>query len=326
MEPHPSREGTGVGTGETEEEIQRALQETPDHLALKARLADLYRRQDRLDEARILSEEILVGDPQHPQALCILGDIFLQQRSPRKALECYRQANNRDPRPYLNLRAARALKVMENYPEALQELEKVLVIQRQNIPFLKEKALILNRMKRFEEALDSYERIQEMQPDDPFVRKEILRLRSRTRPRDQVLKELQTIVGMPSKKGDAQVRGLLAQKLKDAGMIREAAAEYAAASTLEPANLYFLKQQGFCHYQLKKYDEAVKCLADAFRKDPADYVVRKTLQKCYETQGNLKEFLDLLEETFGHHPHNKPLLGTIKKVRDQLNQKASGDS
>jgi tetratricopeptide (TPR) repeat protein len=311
--------------GEAEEEIQEALQEAPDHPMLKTTLADLYRRQGRLSEARILAEEILAHDPQHLQALCVLGDIFLKQRSFPEALECYRQASNRDPRPHLILRAARALKEMRNFSEALQELEKVLVVQRQNISFLKEKALILNRMKKFDEALDSYERIKEIQPDDRFVQKEILRLRSRTRPGPQVLKELQAVVGMPSKKGDAQVHGLLAQKLKDAGLVREAAAEYRAASTLEPDNLYFLKQQGFCHYRLKKYDEAIQCLAEAFRKDPLDYVVRKTLQTSYESQGNLRGFLDLVEETFGHHPHSKPLLGTIKKVRNKLNLKASQD-
>ena len=70
-------------------------------------------------------------------------------------------------------------------------------------------------------------------------------MRSRTRPETQVLKELQTVIGMESKKGDAQVHGLLAQKLKGAGQVREAAVEYGKASILEPQNPYFLKQQGF---------------------------------------------------------------------------------
>jgi len=303
---------------EAEKEIQAALRQNPEHNLLKTSLADLYLRQGRLIEGRILAEEVLANDPQHPQALAVLGDFFLMEHSPRQAWECYRQASFRDPRPYLILKAARALKEMGNFAEALQELEKVLVVQRENFPFLKEKALILNRMKKFDQALDCYEKIKELRPDDRFVQKEIMRLRARTRPQPQVLKELEAVASMDSKKDDPQIHGLLAQKLKDAGMIREAVAEYVAASALEPGNLFFLKQQGFCHYRLKDYTQAIHCLAGAFRRDPQDIAVRKTLEKSFEAQGNLAEFLKLLEETFRQHPRSKFLLGTIKKIRRNL--------
>ena len=308
---------------EAEKEIEEGLRETPDNLLLKTSRADLYLRKGRLTEGRILAEEVLAHDPQHTQALSVLGDFFLKEHSPRKALECYRQAFFRDPRPYLILRAARALKEMGKFAEALQELGKILVVQRDNFPFLKEKASILNRMKKFDQALDCYETIRKLRPDDRFAEKEILRLRARTRPHSQVLKELEAVVSMDSKKDDPQIRGLLAQKLKDAGMIREAAAEYGAASALEPGNFYFLKQQGFCHYRLKEYAQAIHCLVEAFRRDPKDFAVRSALEKSYETQGNLADFRDLLEETLRQHPESKFLLGTIGKIRRKLNLKSS---
>jgi tetratricopeptide (TPR) repeat protein len=118
-------------------------------------------RQGHLAEGRILAEEVLAHDPQHPQALSVLGDFFLKEPSPPQAWECFRQAFFRDPRPYLILKTARALKEMGNFAEALQELEKVLVVQRENFPFLKEKALILNRMKKFDQALDCYEKVKD---------------------------------------------------------------------------------------------------------------------------------------------------------------------
>ncbi len=312
--------------GEAEKEIQKELQLAPGDLLLKTSLADLYLRQDRPAEARILAEEVLAQDPRHPQALSVLGDFFLAEKSFREALEYFRQASLRDPRPYLHLKIARALKELGKLREALEELENVLVVKRDHLPFLKEKALILNRMKRFDEALACYEKIQTIQPHDPFVQKEILRLRSRKRPESQVLKELTTIVGMESKKDNPQMHGLLAQKLKDSGMVREAAAEYKAAVDLEPENSFFLKQEGFCHYRLKEYPEAIRCLTQAFRKDPSDYVVRKTLEKIQAAQGNLPGFLELLEEVLHQHPQNKTLLGTIKRIRKKLSLSSSGVS
>ncbi len=306
---------------EAEEEIQRELEKKPDQSFLKATLADLFLHQDRLAEARILVDEILSRDPQHPQALYLLGEIFLKQNSPKEALECFRQAFAREPRDYLVLRAARALKEMNRFPEALEELEKVLVVKPKNFPFQKEKGLVLNKMKRFDQALEAFERAKEIFPGDSFVNAEILRLKSRERPEGQVVKELQKVVSMESKKDDPQMHGLLAQKLKDAGQVREAAAEYRVASSLDPRNLYFLKQEGFCHYRDNNYVEALRCLGEALRRDPADFRVRNTLEKIYSARGKMKEFLHLLEEILGQRPEQKPLLGTIRRIRKGMEEK-----
>jgi tetratricopeptide (TPR) repeat protein len=311
---------------EAEQEIRQELQKNPEQSFLKASLADLYLKQGRSTEARILIEEVLARDPQHPEALSILGDLLIKERSPQRALECYQQAYSRDPKPYLLLKTARAFKEMKLLDNALQELEKVLVVKPKSLPFLKEKALILNRMKRFDQALETLEKAKEISPDDSFVQKEIFRLRSRKRSETQVLKELQVVVGMQSKKDDAQLHGLLAQRLKGAGLVKEAAVEYERASNLEPNNPYFLKQQGFCHYRQKEYDRAIHCLKQAFEKDPSDYVVRKTLEKSYEAQGDAGRFLTLLEEALLRHPDQKPLLGTIRRIRARLKTSFSDSS
>jgi len=303
---------------DAEDEIRHELEKNPDHLLLKVSLADLYLYRGRLAEARIIVEEVLTQDPQHPQALAVLGDIFLKQHSFQEALECYQQAFNRDPRPYLNLKTARVLKEMEEYEEALQELNKALVVKPGSLAFLKEKAFILNRMKRYDEAMETYGKVNEISPNDPFVQKEILRLRSRTRPDEQVLKELQRVVGMDSKKDDAQMHGLLAQKLKEAGQVREAVAEYGTAAKLAPGNLFFVKQQGFCLHELKRYDEAIRCLSEVFRRDPTDFFVRSALEKSFGARGDLTGLLDLYEKTSQLHRSQKFLLGKIRKIRRQL--------
>src|SRR5512135_3662745 len=104
---------------EAEKEIQEELRNAPGDLLLKTSLADLYLRRGRASEARIIAEEVLGQDPQHSQALSVLGYFFLQEHSPREALEYFRQASSRDPRPYFHLKIARALKEMGRYSEAL---------------------------------------------------------------------------------------------------------------------------------------------------------------------------------------------------------------
>lgn len=303
---------------EAQEEIERRLRLNPDQPNLKITLADIYLKLGRLAPAKIILEDILTADPQNDRALSLLGDVFLKEQKPQEALNCYRQAFSRTPREYFLLQTARALKKMNRYEEALLELDKVLITKPQHLTFLKEKALILTRLKRYDQALAIYEKIKELTPADNFVQKEILRLRSQQRPKSQVLKDLQMVVGMESKKDDAQMHGLLAQKLKDAGLIREAIAEYKIAATLDPHNPYFLKQQGFCHYRQKEYDLATQCLQEALRHDPTDIIVRKTLHKIFTTTGQLEKFLVLLEEIFQQHPEQITLMGTIKSLRKKL--------
>jgi tetratricopeptide (TPR) repeat protein len=309
--------------GEAEGEILEALDEAPDNPLLKSSLAHIYLRQERLLEAKHLVEEILAEEPLSSQALVVRGEIAFKEKNFLDALQDFRHASQSDPRPYLKLRIARTLRELTRYREALDTLNASLITYRDDPGLLKEKALILNRLQRREEAKELYEKLRTLNPQDPFVQKEILRLKAFSRSDDQVIQELQTVVKIPSKGDNPQLHGLLAQKLKAAGQVREAAAEYRTASQMEPDNPYFSKQQGFCHYMLGEYDEALECLTAAFRRDSSDFYVKGTLEKIYTTQGRLGEFLSLLEEVHLRHPHNVKLLGTIKKLKKRL--RAGGD-
>jgi len=311
---------------DAERELKEALEDEPDHFLLKASLADLYLRQDRLTEAKILAETILSLDPEYPQARYILGEIFFKEKSFDQALQCFRHASQKDPRPYMILRVARTLRNMERYEEALETLDSILVSDRQNMGFLKEKGLVLGRMERWEQALEIYEKLREMDPNDSFVRKAIYDIKGKDRPADKLIRELEMVVTLPSGKDDPQLHGLLGQKLKKAGKLKEAIAEFRKAQRLDLKNVFFLKHEGFCHYQLKDYDNAIQTLSEAFRNDPTDYIVKSTLNKLYATTGNLEGFMLLLEDISMEHPHNVKLMGTLKKIRKQVNARKANNN
>jgi tetratricopeptide (TPR) repeat protein len=300
---------------EAEVELKEALEEDPDHALLMASLAEVLRRQDRIAEARILVDSVLSRDPQDARALSVLGEILVREERLDEALQCFRQAAQKDPKPYLTLRIARTLKDMERLEAALEVLDSVLVGDRENPSFLKERALVLNRMGRGEEALDLYEKLAVQDPKDDFVRKEIYRLKGAGRPHEEMIQELQKVLSLPSRKDDPQLHGLLAQKLREGGRHGEAAQQFHEAWRLAPDNLYFLKQEGFCHYKQGDDDRALQALGEAFRRDPSDYRVRTTLEKIYSNQKDMPAFADLLEEVLKAHPHHVKLVGILRKVR-----------
>ncbi|MBW2144676.1 MAG: tetratricopeptide repeat protein [Deltaproteobacteria bacterium] len=206
---------------------------------------------------------------------------------------------------------------MRRSKEALEILDSSLLNDKENVHFLREKALILNRLKRWDEALELYEKIRELDPEDSFARRQVFRLKGMNRPDEVVIRELKKVVDLPATRDDAHLHGLLGQKLKESGKLKEAAAEYRAAQRLAPDDMFFLKQEGFCHYKLGDYQETARILGQAFRKDPNDYIVRSTLQKTFEYRQNMGDFISLLEEIINDQPHNMKLVGILKKLKKQ---------
>lgn len=310
---------------EAEEELKEALEEQPDHPLLKLSLAMIYIKEEKYLEAKVLAEEVLSQDPSDSKALYVMGEILLQGKRFNEALLYFQKAAHKDQSAFLKLRIARTLREMCRYQEALDILDNELIRDRENPLFLKEKALILNRMEHYKEALELYERLRELFPQDQFIKKEVIRLKGLKQAPEKTIKELEITLNMPSQKDNAQLRGFLAQKLKDEGRLEEAAYHFEKALELQPQNSFFLKQAGYCYYHLKRYDRAIKALGQALRMNPRDYYVKTTLGKIYSKTGNLKEFISLLEDIFSEHPDQVSLIGKIRRLRKELEVQDSDD-
>ena len=311
---------------EAEEELLEALEEEPGNLLLRASLAEVYLRQDRPVEARVLAEEILAEDATHPQALYVAGEVHFRQGSFDEALNCFEQAVQRDKRPYLALRVAKTLRELGRYDQALERLDSMLLKRKGDLWALKEKALVLNRMGRHPDALSLYEELRARGLKDDFILKEIVRLKGVLNQEKVTAGELEKVVNLPSGRKNAQLQGLLGSRLKEEGRFREAARAFEVAAGLDPGNLYFVKQQGYCLYHAGKYPEALECLTSACRKDPNDYYVKETLKKIYVATDNIRVFIDFLEELLHDHPQNYKLLGTLKGVKKLLRQEEESGS
>ena len=300
---------------EAEKELQEALEEEPDNFLLNASLAELNLRQGKSTEAKILAESILTLSPSYPQALYVIGEILFKEKKFEEALQYFRQASQKDHRLYLILRTAITLREMNRLQDALDTVNSVLIDERANVRFLREKALILNRMKRFDKALEIYENVRQLDPQDSFVRKEILRLKGKNQPDLKVIDELEKVLTISSSKEDPQLHGLLGEKLKKAGRFNEAAAEFRKAFRLDPDNQYFLRHEGFCYYKLGNYEDAMQTLGRVYKKDPDDYIVKSTLKKIYTMRKDIDGFIAFLEEVFKDHPENVRLMGSLKKLK-----------
>lgn len=310
---------------EAEEEIKEALEEQPEHLLLKVSLAAIYLKQERHPEARSIAVEVLSQEPSNAQALYLMGEISLKEKRFREALDYLKKADQKDPSPFLKTAISRALTGMGGNREALEILENELIREPENPRILKQKARILNRMGRFSEALNIYEGLKGLFPNDEFLRKEVMRLKGLKEDPSKIIRELEVTLNMPSQKDNAQLWGLLAQKLKEEGRLEEAARSFEKAFELRSDNPYFLKQAGFCYYALKRYENSAAAMGRALRMDPDDYYIKSTLDKIYEKSGDLNAYLELIEDVLEAHPGKGRLMGKARSIRKKLEKRDPND-
>lgn len=310
---------------EAEKELREALEEQPDHPLLKMSLATLLIKENKHLRAKTLAEEVLLRDPTDARAQYVLGEVLFHERKYKEALPYFQVAATADPRSYLIRRVARTLNEMGRGEEAVDLLDNALVRDAQNPSLLKEKAVILNRMGLQDEALLVYKTLAGILPEDPFIKKEVMRLKSLNRSPEKTIRELEIALNMPSQRDNVQLRGLLAQQLKETGRLAEAAKQFETAWEREPDNPFFLKQAGFCYYKLEQYDKAVGTLSRAFKMDPADFIIKRTLETIYSSYGDLLELIDLFENIVQENPEQVALLGTIKKLKKKVDARKSDD-
>lgn len=87
------------------------------------------------------------------------------------------------------------------------------------------------------------------------------------------MEELKPLLLIPSKAENADIRMLLTNAYKEAGMFKEALWEYQTTFKLNPDNLFIRKQLGFCLSKMKDYHGVIPIMKECFIADPEDYYV-----------------------------------------------------
>ncbi|MDI6729403.1 MAG: tetratricopeptide repeat protein [Thermodesulfovibrionales bacterium] len=126
----------------------------------EARIQEFYSRAlnailgDKEEEAKDALKEILKEDPEHIDAILRLGDIALNNKDYKTALDYYRKAKDIDPK---NLQALLSIETvmekMQRYDDALKYLDEILDIDSENLTALYRKRAILEKKDMWDDLL-----------------------------------------------------------------------------------------------------------------------------------------------------------------------------
>lgn len=111
---------------------------------------------------------VLESNPNHPEALHLLGILHLQTQRPQEAatlLERAFAANGAQAPAALRADLAYALAQLKRYEEALAHYDQVVALNPNNADAHNDRGNVLNSLKRYAEAVKSYQRAIKLRPD-----------------------------------------------------------------------------------------------------------------------------------------------------------------
>jgi len=246
-----------------------------------------FHQQGNFAEAQVIYEQILKIQPDHFDALQLLGVLFAQIKKYSQAVEFLSKALEINPNhagTYNN--RGNALKDLRRYKEALASYDQAIVIDPSHAGAYSNRGVALKELSRLDEALASYDRAIILKPDyvDAYsnrgnVLQDLRRL-------DEALASYdQAIVLNPNHAGTYSNRGNVLQDLR---RLDEALASYDQAIVLNPNHAGTYSNRGITLQGLKRLDEALSSYEQALKIEPDLVTANYNLALFNLMRGNFK--------------------------------------
>ncbi|VWB35127.1 TPR domain-containing protein [Burkholderia lata] len=241
----PNGEGTTLASATIAPERRPPDTMQLERLLVRARKAH---HEGALQHAENAYAELLALDPEHPEALHLLGAVRFQQGRLDDAEPLMRRSVERQPVPLALANYSAVLAGLGREHDALARLDEALAINPVHQRVLFQRAGLLAQLARYDEARAVYDRLLELTPGfaDGYVkRSDMLRALGRF---DDALADCDRAIALAGRTFDAmRARGLA---LRELGRFRDAADSYGHALALRPGSADALFLRGVAYLDL----------------------------------------------------------------------------
>jgi tetratricopeptide (TPR) repeat protein len=246
--------------------------------------------EGELSEARKLYEQVLEFQPNHFDALQLLGTIAGQTKDFQKALELLSKALVINPHHILShYNLGKALQELQRYREALISYDRAIAINPNYAEAHSNRGSVLHELKRFEEALVSYKKAYTINPELSALNHHNigLSLQELKRHDEALMSYDRAIVINPNYAEAHSNRGNVLHELE---RFEEALISYNNAITINPEQSAQTNHNvGLTLQKLKRYPEAILYYELAI-KNQSDFV------DAYISHGDILHELKRFEE------------------------------
>jgi len=299
--------------------LVEALEKYPDEPRLLAALGQVYLRRNKLLEAVTVAEQLLDINPRDPAGLAIKGEVFLEQKAYEKAAE-YLQAAYELKRQdrYLN-KLIETLLARGEERRALDICRRRLA-EKDDLAGKKMLARVLAKTNNQDEARELYEEIVRQDPGDKFSYRQLMALKTGGQESGKAAEEVGRLLKIPRRADNPQLHALQGKELYRAGEYKKALSAYQKARDLEPDNIYFTTQIGFCYYRLRMYEKAIAEFKRVLEKTPGDNYCINTIISCYRYLERLPEAAEYFQQLAQKYPSYGVLWGKARKLKREAGE------
>ncbi|WP_419689174.1 tetratricopeptide repeat protein [Burkholderia theae] len=260
----PNGEGTSFASAPVAPDCRPPDTAQLERLLVRARKAH---HEGALQHAENAYAELLALDPEHPEALHLLGAVRFQQGRLDDAEPLMRRSVERQPVPLALANYSAVLAGLGREHDALARLDEALAINPVHQRVLFQRAGLLAQLARYDEARAVYDRLLELTPGfaDGYVkRSDMLRALGRF---EDALADCDRAIALAGRTFDAmRGRGLA---LRELGRYRDAADSYGHALALRPGSADALFLRGVAYLDLHDPEHALADFNAAIAASPA---------------------------------------------------------
>lgn len=232
-------------------------------------------RNNQLAEAEAQYLQLLKAQPQHADALHLLGVLCHQTGRHAEAADLIGKAIQINPRSadFLNNQGL-ALRAAGRFEDALNSYQRALKLMPGDSDLHNNLGNVYLELKRFEQAADCYRRVLRAFPDDADIKNALchaLQAHGNQCHEAGLYVEAQTCLAeaLQLRPGDAALQYNLGNALRQLGKPAEAAASYRNALKITPNDADIHNNLGNVLRELGLLDEAIACYEQALQLDPA---------------------------------------------------------
>jgi tetratricopeptide (TPR) repeat protein len=250
----------------------------------------------QLDQAELIYRQILDDNPDHPEALHLLGVIAHQRAQPEKAIKLIRKAVALQPQAAIfHCNLAEAYRVTGALPEATDHSRKAIRLQPHNADAHNHLGLALQGLGQLTEAVASFREALSLRPDFALAHNNLGSALRELGQTDEALAEFREAVRVQP--ALAVAHSNLGQLLLEKGQAEDALKHCREAVRLSPDFAEALSNLGNVLRAGDNLSEAKDCYRRALKLRPAVAMIHSNLGQALQEEGNLDEAISCYQES-----------------------------
>jgi tetratricopeptide (TPR) repeat protein len=260
-------------------------------------------RGGRLDEAATIYQQLLTGNPNHADALHLLGVLSQQRGQPRQAIQLIGRAIARKPGvACFHANLAEAHRALGQVDRAVSAAQTALKLQPEHAEAANNLGLALLDQGNTEQAIHWFREALRLRPNEAMIHNNLGNALRLARQSSEALAHFRRAVELNPKL--AQVHGNLGQLLLERDRRRQALAHCRTAVRLAPRMAEAHSNLGNVLRELGHPDEAGACYREALRLNPNLALVYNNLGQLCQQEGNPQEAITWYEQGLEREPNS----------------------